>query len=52
MIILYERIIEYSNVCLSMQDHIIKFWLQNQIFGSDTSSFEDKGKHFGTQENY
>jgi len=42
MITMYERTMWYSSVCSSVQDHIIKFWLKGQVFGSDTSSFEHK----------
>lgn len=52
MIIMYERIIGYANVCSSVQDHIIKFWLQSHAFGYDTSYSELKEKHFGTQEKH
>ena len=46
MITIYETTIGYSNVCSSVQDHIIKFWLWSQFFGSETPSSERKGIHF------
>ena len=36
MITMYERTIEYSNVCLSAQDHEIKFLFQSQLIGYET----------------
>jgi len=27
MTTMYERTIEYSNVCSSVQDYVIKFWI-------------------------
>jgi len=50
MIIMYERIICYSNGCLSVKNHIIKLWHQSQSVGYETSNSEHKRKHFDTQE--
>jgi len=50
MITMYERTIWYSKVYSSMHDHIIKFWLQSQVFGSDKSSSKHNEKHYDTQE--
>jgi len=47
---MYEITIGYSNVHSSVHDYRIKFWLQSQVIGSKTSSYERKGKNFGTQE--
>lgn len=46
---MYESATGYSNVHSSVQDHKIKFWLQSQVIGSETSNAEHKGKQFGTQ---
>jgi len=43
MITMYERTIEYSNVCLSAQDHEIKFLFQRQLIGYETPNSERKG---------
>lgn len=52
MITKYERTIVCSNVCSSVQDQGIKFWLQSQDIGSDTVRFGHKGKHHDTQKKF
>ena len=52
MITMYKRIVEYSNLCSSVHDYIIKFWLQIQVFGYDTSNSKCKGKNFRIQEKH
>jgi hypothetical protein len=42
---MYERTTGYSNVCLSVHDHIIKFWLWSHVFGSETPRSKCKGMH-------
>jgi len=47
---MYEIIIGYYNVRSSVHDYRIKFWLQSKVIGSKTSSYERKGKNFGSPE--
>jgi len=47
MITMYEQKIRYPNLCSSVQDHIIKLWLQlKSRFGFDTPSSKHKRKAF------
>jgi len=35
-----------------MHDHVIKLWLESQVFSSDMSSSEHNIKHYGIQEKH